>query len=110
MDQAQLETTGISIEPQDQVKRLAKLTADCGLNGVVCSAQESAILRAQQGSDFVLVTPGIRPAGSAHDDQQRIMTPLDAKKAGSNYIVVGRPITKAENPVSVIQSINQSLS
>jgi len=110
MDQAQLETTGISIEPQDQVKRLAKLTADCGLNGVVCSAQESATLRAQQGSDFVLVTPGIRPAGSAHDDQQRIMTPLDAKKAGSNYIVVGRPITKAENPVSVIQSINQSLS
>lgn len=109
MDQAQLGATGIAIEPPEQVKRLAKLTADCGLDGVVCSAQESAILRAQQGSDFVLVTPGIRPAGSSHDDQQRIMTPQDAKKAGSNYIVVGRPITKAENPVSVIQSINQSL-
>jgi orotidine-5'-phosphate decarboxylase len=109
MDQTQLGATGIAIEPPEQVKRLAKLTADCGLDGVVCSAQESAILRARQGSDFVLVTPGIRPAGSAQDDQQRIMTPQDAKKAGSNYIVVGRPITKAENPVSVIQSINQSL-
>lgn len=109
MNQTQLEATGVSVAPQDQVKRLAKLTADCGLAGVVCSAQESAILREQEGSEFVLVTPGIRPAGSAQDDQQRIMTPLDAKQAGSSYIVVGRPITKAENPASVINSINQSL-
>lgn len=109
MNQAQLEATGVSVTPEAQVKRLAALTAEHGLSGVVCSAQESAMLREQQGSNFVLVTPGIRPEGSAQGDQQRIMTPLAAKQAGSSYIVVGRPITEAAEPLSVIKSINESL-
>lgn len=109
MNQAQLEATGVSVTPEAQVKRLAALTAEHGLSGVVCSAQESAMLREQQGSNFVLVTPGIRPEGSAQGDQQRIMTPQAAKQAGSSYIVVGRPITEAAEPLSVIKSINESL-
>lgn len=109
MDQAQLEATGVSVTPETQVKRLAALTAQHGLSGVVCSAQESAMLREQQGDDFVLVTPGIRPEGSAQGDQQRIMTPQAAKQAGSSFIVVGRPITEAAEPLSVIKSINESL-
>ncbi|PWR00314.1 orotidine-5'-phosphate decarboxylase [Leucothrix pacifica] len=109
MNQAQLGATGVSTSPEAQVKRLAALTAEQGLDGVVCSAQESAMLREQQGQDFVLVTPGIRPLGSEQGDQQRIMTPQDAKQAGSSYIVVGRPITAATNPLAVIKSINDSL-
>lgn len=110
MNQAQLEATGVSGTPEAQVRRLAALTAEQGISGVVCSAQEASMLREQQGDDFVLVTPGIRPEGSAQGDQQRIMTPQAAKAAGSSYIVVGRPITEAAKPLSVIRSINQSLS
>ena len=109
MNQMQLEATGLSVEPEQQVKRLASLTANHGLSGVVCSAQEAEMLRAEHKDDFVLVTPGIRPAGSDKGDQQRIMTPEAAKAVGVNYIVVGRPITKAEQPLSVIESINLSL-
>lgn len=110
MNQLQLETTGISVTAEEQVKRLATLSANHGLSGVVCSALEASMLRKQQGEGFVLVTPGIRPVGSDQGDQQRIMTPQAAKAAGSSYIVVGRPITEAAEPLSVIRSIHQSLS
>lgn len=109
MNQLQLEATGISVSPENQVRRLAELSAKHGLSGVVCSALESSMLRKQQGDEFVLVTPGIRPEGSAQGDQQRIMTPQAAKLAGSSYIVVGRPITEAAEPLSVINEIHQSL-
>ena len=109
MNQMQLESTGVSVEPEQQVKRLAALSANHGLSGVVCSAQESVMLRAEHSDDFVLVTPGIRPVGASAGDQQRVMTPEAAKAAGVNYIVVRRPITQAEKPLSVIESINLSL-
>ena len=109
MNSEQLSSTGVQSLPQQQVRSLAKLCANSGLAGVVCSAQEASVLREEQGSDFVLVTPGIRPEGSASGDQQRIMTPVKAKLAGSSYLVIGRPITEASDPLSVIRSIQQSL-
>ena len=109
MNREQLSSTGIQITPKQQVNNLASLCANSGLAGVVCSAQEASSLREEQGGEFVLVTPGIRPEGSARGDQQRIMTPLQAKLAGSNYLVVGRPITEASDPLAVIRSIQQSL-
>ena len=109
MDQAQLQSTGINCTPDEQVQHLAGMCASAGLSGVVCSALESRLLRESQGSDFVLVTPGIRPEGASSGDQQRIMTPIQAKQAGSSYLVVGRPITETKDPVSVIRSINESL-
>lgn len=109
MNQAQLDATGLSVEPEQQVKRLAALSANHGLSGVVCSAQESEMLREAHNDDFLLVTPGIRPIGASVGDQERVMTPEAAKTAGVNYIVVGRPITQAEKPLSVIESINLSL-
>lgn len=109
MDKAQLQTTGINIEPMQQVQYLAQLTADCGLDGVVCSAQEAEILRKTLGENFLLVTPGIRPAGSEQGDQSRVMTPTQAKIAGVSYIVVGRPITQAIDPLAVIAQINADL-
>ena len=109
MNQEQLSATGVEHKPNEQVSNLASLCASSGLAGVVCSAQEASLLRESQGSDFVLVTPGIRPEGSSKGDQQRIMTPAQAKLAGSSFLVVGRPITEAKNPLSVIRSIQQSL-
>ncbi len=111
MDQTQLQKTGVSVaEPQEQVGHLAALTAQAGLDGVVCSAQEAILLKQQFGDDFLLVTPGIRPQGSAQGDQSRVMTPEQAAAAGIDYIVVGRPITQAENPLAVIEQINQALA
>lgn len=110
MNDSQLEATGVKCSAELQVKHLASLAAKSGLDGVVCSAMEAEMLRKEQGSDFVLVTPGIRPAGSESGDQQRIMTPAQAKQAGSSYLVIGRPVTGAADPLSVIRSINQSLS
>ena len=111
MDQEQLQKTGMAVtEPQAQVKYLAALTAASGLDGVVCSAQEAVLLKQEFGSDFLLVTPGIRPQGSFQGDQARVMTPEQAAAAGIDYIVVGRPITQAENPLAVIEQINQSLA
>lgn len=95
---------------EDQVTRLAKLTQDCGLAGVVCSAREAAPLRRACGDDFLLVTPGIRPAGSATDDQRRIVTPADAMAGGSSFLVIGRPITRAEDPGAALSAINASLA
>ncbi|WJG11166.1 orotidine-5'-phosphate decarboxylase [Aliiglaciecola sp. LCG003] len=109
MDQAQLKAIGISQTPEQHVLRLANLTADCGLDGVVCSAQEAPILRDKLPSDFLLVTPGIRPIGSEQGDQSRIMTPPDAIIAGVDYMVIGRPITQAADPLASLQQINDSL-
>ncbi len=96
---------GIPASPEAQVSRLAALTKNCGLDGVVCSAQEAPKLKAQQGADFKLVTPGIRPLTADKGDQQRIMTPSDALKAGSDYLVIGRPITQAPEPLVALEAI-----
>ncbi|NQZ90480.1 MAG: orotidine-5'-phosphate decarboxylase [Colwellia sp.] len=101
---------GITKSPADQVMSLAKLTKDAGLDGVVCSAWEAESLKVNLGEDFKLITPGIRPAGASSDDQKRIMTPEQAMAVGVDYLVIGRPITKAEDPKRVLQSINLSLS
>jgi orotidine-5'-phosphate decarboxylase len=110
MDSAQLEKIGIQQAPLEQVSRLAALTQSCGLDGVVCSAQEAKLLKQQCGESFLLVTPGIRPTGAELGDQTRVMTPIEARQMGIDYVVVGRPITKAVDPLSVISSINQDLS
>lgn len=109
MDKAQLAGTGVGAEPAVQVKHLAQLAATNGLDGVVCSAQEAAMLRKALGNDFLLVTPGIRPAGSNQGDQSRVMTPVQAREAGVSYVVVGRPITQAADPLAVIAQINADL-
>ncbi|ETQ99760.1 orotidine 5'-phosphate decarboxylase [Acinetobacter baumannii UH6507] len=105
MGREDLKDIGLDIEPVEQVKRLAKLTKESGLDGVVCSAQEAKILRELIGQDFSLVTPGIRPEGSNADDQKRIVTPKQAMLDGSTHLVIGRPITKAENPTEMLKSI-----
>ncbi|MEE9310716.1 MAG: orotidine-5'-phosphate decarboxylase [Cocleimonas sp.] len=110
MDKAQLETSNVIISPQEQVKSLAQLTQNSLLDGVVCSAQEAKMLRDQLGSDFLLVTPGIRPKGAEVGDQSRVMTPAEANIAGVSYVVVGRPITQSDNPLAVIESINADLT
>jgi orotidine-5'-phosphate decarboxylase len=89
--------------------RLATLTKNSGLDGVVCSAQEASMLKSSLGQEFKLVTPGIRPAGSEVGDQRRIMTPYEAVQAGSDYLVIGRPITQAAEPAKVLAAINASL-
>lgn len=93
-----LQEIGVDASPMEQVRRLATLAQRCGMDGVVCSAQESAMLRQLLGDDFALVTPGIRPAGDVADDQKRIVTPEDAIAQGSHYLVIGRPITQAADP------------
>jgi len=109
MDDSQLAATNVQVSPQDQVKHLAQLAKQSSLDGVVCSAQEAKLLRSILGDDFLLVTPGIRPAGSEQGDQRRIMTPADANAAGVSFIVVGRPITQSDNPVAVIEQINRDM-
>lgn len=96
---------GVDAVPADQVLRLARLTRACQLDGVVCSAQEAALLRADLGADFRLVTPGIRPAGADTGDQRRVMTPLQALNAGASDLVIGRPITAAADPLAALQQI-----
>ena len=109
MGQEDLRDIGLDIEPVEQVKRLAALTQECGLDGVVCSAQEAKILRELLDVNFALVTPGIRPEGSNADDQKRILTPKQAMLDGSTHLVIGRPITKAENPTAMLKSILASI-
>ncbi len=92
-----------------EVLYLARMAQRCGLDGVVCSAQEAELLRKALGRNFVLVTPGIRPADAARGDQQRVATPQDAARAGSNFIVVGRPILEADNPLQAVEKINSCL-
>lgn len=110
MEDVDLLQIGINTSPMEQVIRLARLCQRAELDGVVCSPQEVAILREQCGADFKLVTPGIRPEGSDFGDQKRVMTPQEAVQAGSDYLVIGRPITQAADPVKVLQQINQSLA
>ena len=100
---------GLDIEPVEQVKRLAKLTQESGLDGVVCSAQEAKILRDMLGQDFALVTPGIRPKGANADDQKRIVTPKQAMQDGASHLVIGRPITQAAHPTDMLKSILASI-
>lgn len=106
MNDADLRQTGVHNTVLEQVMALARLTEDCGLDGVVCSAEEAAILRKVHGRDFVLVTPGIRPGGTGRDDQQRVKTPAQAIRGGSDYLVIGRPITQAVDPLKMLREIN----
>lgn len=107
MAQEDLAEIGIAATPADMVLRLATLARDSGLDGVVCSAQEAALLRKHCGNNFCLVTPGIRPADTAADDQSRIMTPAAALENGASYLVIGRPITKAADPLLALQNISK---
>jgi orotidine-5'-phosphate decarboxylase len=100
---------GFAGTPEENVRRLARLASASGLDGVVCSPHEAAILRADLGDDFLLVTPGVRPAGSAIGDQRRVMTPADAMAAGSSFLVIGRPITAAPDPLAALHEIAASL-
>ena len=109
MEDLDLLQIGINASLREQVLRLAHLTQRAGLDGVVCSPQEVEILRNACGEEFKLVTPGIRPTGADFGDQRRVMTPTAAIRAGSDYLVIGRPITKADNPVEVLRSINASI-
>lgn len=109
LDHAALRETGIDIDVGRHALRLAALARDCGLDGVVCSAVEAASMRSAFGPGFALVTPGIRPAGSAPDDQARIVTPEQAVASGANYLVIGRPITSAADPVDALAAINRTL-
>jgi orotidine-5'-phosphate decarboxylase len=105
MAQEDLHAIGINASPSQMVPLLAGLANDSGLDGVVCSAQEAFLLRQQLGKGFCLVTPGIRPANAAANDQARIMTPRAALEAGSSYLVIGRPITQAPDPLAALQEI-----
>ncbi|MGC2165721.1 MAG: orotidine-5'-phosphate decarboxylase [Gallionella sp.] len=109
MGQRDLLDLGIDSTPADMVSRMSDMAKDAGLDGVVCSAQESAMLRAKLGKDFCLVTPGIRPASAASDDQSRVMTPRAAIQAGSSYLVIGRPITQSADPVKTLLDINKEI-
>ncbi|MDA0237829.1 MAG: orotidine-5'-phosphate decarboxylase [Proteobacteria bacterium] len=109
MDAAGLKTIGFNQEPLDMVKRLAHLAQKSGADGVVCSASEVKELNMMLGDTFIKVTPGIRPSGSATDDQKRVMTPSEAIKQGADYLVIGRPITQAQDPVSVLNLVIQDI-
>ena len=104
-----LREQGLTDSAAAHAVKLARMTADCGLDGVVCSAVEAPAMRAALGATFKLVTPGIRPAGSARDDQARIITPEAAVAGGADYLVVGRPITQATDPVAALAAINASI-
>lgn len=110
MAQSDLADIGMQGAPDEVVLRLARLAQSAGLDGVVCSAQEAYALRAACGAEFSLVTPGIRPAEGAQDDQKRVMTPRAAIAAGANYLVIGRPITQAADPVAMLQRIQREIA
>jgi orotidine-5'-phosphate decarboxylase len=108
MNQETLNQIGIHTDLPTHVLNLAKLTQQAGLDGVVCSALEAKMLRANLGSEFCLVTPGIRPANASKDDQSRIVTPADALALGSSYLVIGRPITQSDKPLAALEAIHQA--
>jgi orotidine-5'-phosphate decarboxylase len=109
MDQPTLAQIGIPVDLPAQVLHLAKLTQQAGLDGVVCSAQEAAMIRAAIGQKFCLVTPGIRPATASLDDQSRVVTPAEAISKGANYLVIGRPITGAADPRAALEAIHEEV-
>ena len=110
LNASDLHDLGIAGSASEQVLRLAVLAQQSGMDGVVCSPQEIALLRAELGADFKLVVPGIRPAGSVADDQKRVMSPQQARNAGADVLVIGRPITAAQNPQMAARQIAQSLT
>lgn len=110
MSDDDLRETGIEVSAAEQVLRLANLAKQAELDGVVCSAQEAEMLQQAFGNDFVLVTPGIRPQGSEQGDQRRVMTPEQAAAKGIQVLVIGRPITQAENPAQALTAIHASLT
>lgn len=110
MGEQDIHEVGLTGVPADNVARLATLAQESGMDGVVCSPQEVAMLRRQAGDSFRLVTPGIRPAWSAKGDQTRITTPADAVRLGSDYLVIGRPITAADEPMIALESIERELA
>ncbi|HHJ13802.1 MAG TPA: orotidine-5'-phosphate decarboxylase [Gammaproteobacteria bacterium] len=109
MSPQDLAETGVEAAPEQQVQRLAGLARTAGLDGVVCSPREAAALRRQAGEDFLLVTPGVRPAGSDRGDQRRVMTPGEAVRAGADYLVVGRPVTRADDPLAALAAIHAEI-
>lgn len=110
MDRNDLDDIGLQGHPEQIVKRLARLTNDCALDGVVCSALEATQLRQLLGDGFCLVTPGIRPSGGQSDDQKRITTPRQAIQNGADYLVIGRPITQADDPLLMCQQLNTEIT
>ncbi len=110
MDRSQLSGIGLDLEPIEQVKRLAALAKESGLDGVVSSAREVEAIKYICGKEFMCVTPGIRPASAALGDQKRVMTPSDAIKVGSDYLVIGRPVTQAPDPVAALEAINNEIA
>ena len=109
MEASDLLDLGVTLSPAQYAEKLARLTQQCGLDGVVCSAQEAVHFKQTLGEAFKLVTPGIRPAGSDAGDQRRIMTPEQAQAAGVDYMVIGRPITQSAHPAQTLQAINATL-
>lgn len=109
MEASDLQDIGITATPAEHAERLAHLTQQCGLDGVVCSAQEAVRFKSELGHAFKLVTPGIRPQGSDAGDQRRIMTPEQALQAGVDYMVIGRPVTQSAVPAQTLKAINASL-
>ncbi|WP_099330503.1 orotidine-5'-phosphate decarboxylase [Erwinia amylovora] len=109
MEASDLAGLGIALSPAEQAERLARLTQQCDLDGVVCSAHEASRFKQALGPDFRLVTPGIRPQGSDVGDQRRIMTPQQAQQAGVDYMVIGRPITQSADPAAALRTILSSL-
>lgn len=109
MEASDLQDIGITATPAEHAERLARLTQQCGLDGVVCSAQEAVRFKSELGHAFKLVTPGIRPHGSDAGDQRRIMTPEQALQAGVDYMVIGRPVTQSVDPAQTLKAINASL-
>jgi orotidine-5'-phosphate decarboxylase len=110
LDSGDLVATGQDADTTRQVIRLAQLAKDSNLDGVICSPEEIAPLRTALGPDFILMVPGIRPQWAAANDQKRVMTPSEAQAAGATYLVIGRPITKAENPALAAQKIAAELA
>ena len=110
LDDLDLDKLGVHGRVQDQVSRLAALALASGCHGVVASAREAAQLRAELDGDFVIVTPGVRPAGADPGDQARIATPAEAIAAGATHIVVGRPITSADDPAAEARAILAEIS
>jgi orotidine-5'-phosphate decarboxylase len=110
LDQQDLNSIGVAQSAEAQALNLAKLAQSSGVDGIVCSPHEVASIRRGLGQDFTLVTPGIRPAGAPTGDQKRVMTPKEAVEAGSNWLVIGRPITQSEDPAAAAETIWQSLS
>ncbi len=109
MERSDLNEIGLHEDPQQVVQRLALLAGDCGLDGVVTSALEAPELRQIMGKNFCLVTPGIRPIDVPVDEQKRITTPRQAIENGSDYLVIGRPITQSRDPISMLQRLNEEI-